>query len=82
MHEAGLEAPTIILSNPPKWAVELYKTDKEKFFTAYQDYVEQVKDSLAQTGGEKNSLVEALFRPVRKSSYYYPSCRCRAHVSY
>ncbi|OGF28901.1 hypothetical protein A2477_02480 [Candidatus Falkowbacteria bacterium RIFOXYC2_FULL_47_12] len=72
MHEAGLEAPTIILSNPPKWAVELYKTDKEKFFTAYQDYVEQVKDSLAQTGGEKISRVQILnelnnkvYTPVR-----------------
>lgn len=60
MQEVGLEEPTIILSNPPKWAVELYKTDKEKFFDAYRQYAEQVRDSLAQSGGRKISKIQIL----------------------
>jgi hypothetical protein len=60
MAEVGLEPPTIILSNPPKWAVELYKTDKEKFYIEYRKYTEAVKERLAAAGGEKVSRVQIL----------------------
>ncbi|MFA6254162.1 MAG: hypothetical protein WC640_02860 [Candidatus Paceibacterota bacterium] len=61
MAEAGLSAPTIILSNPPAWAVELYKSDKEQFFLAYQRYVDQVKDCLLKLPtGEKISRIQIL----------------------
>ncbi len=60
MQEVGLEAPTIILSNPPKWAVELYKTDKGKFYEEFRKYAEQVRNSLAQAGGEKISKIQIL----------------------
>ncbi len=46
MKKAGLEPPAIILSNPPRWAVRLYKKDKEKFFTAYKKYIEEVRKYL------------------------------------
>ncbi len=71
MQETGLKAPTVILSNPPKWAVELYKEDKEKFFQSYEVYAEQVKNRLEQSGGEKintiqilNELNNKVFTPV------------------
>ena len=60
MQEVGLEEPTIILSNPPAWAVELYKIDKEKFFDAYRAYAEQVRDAVAQTEGPKIKRVQVL----------------------
>lgn len=47
MKEAGLKEPTIILSNPPKWAVDLCKKDKEAFFVAFRKYAERVRDALA-----------------------------------
>jgi len=60
MHEVGLNAPTIILSNPPKWAVELYKKDKEGFYRSFEAYVSQVRDELAASAGEKVSTVQVL----------------------
>ena len=45
MEEVGLDAPTIILSNPPKWAVELYRKDKEKFFEEYRKIKQQNRNS-------------------------------------
>jgi len=60
MAEVGLDAPTIILSNPPKWAVELYKKDKEQFFDEFRKYAEEVKAYLVQSGGEKIGRVQIL----------------------
>src|SRR6266481_3110000 len=60
MAEAGLKEPTIILSNPPAWAVELYKTDKEKFYDEYKKYVGEVKKRLEETEGPKVSKVQIL----------------------
>lgn len=60
MDETGLEAPTVILSNPPEWAKKLYKESKEEFFTAFRQYAEQVKGRLAQTAGEKVATVQVL----------------------
>jgi hypothetical protein len=71
MAEAGLKAPTIILSDLPEWARELYKTNKESFFDAYRNYAETVKQHLAGTPGEKvgrvqvlNELNNSVFTPV------------------
>lgn len=60
MHTVGLQEPTIILSNPPEWAKDLYRIDKEKFFQAFRDYAEQVRDSLSQSTGEKVSVIQIL----------------------
>jgi hypothetical protein len=60
MREVGLKESTIILSNPPKWAKELYESDKEKFFQAYQEYVGRVKDGLASSGGETVTTIQVL----------------------
>ncbi|MCX6713883.1 MAG: hypothetical protein NTV48_02145, partial [Candidatus Vogelbacteria bacterium] len=63
MAEEGLEAPTIILSSVPDWAIDLYKKDKEGFFVAYREYAEQVKNSLTQVSdqaGVKISRVQVL----------------------
>lgn len=60
MAEVGLEKPTIILSDIPAWAKELYKNDKEKFFTAYREYVSTVKRGLEAAGGEKVVTVQVL----------------------
>ncbi len=48
MEEAGLEPPTLVLSNPPEWAAKLYRNDKEKFFKAYEEYVRSVGETLGQ----------------------------------
>jgi hypothetical protein len=60
MREVGLQEPTIILSNPPKWAKELYESDKEKFFQAYQGYVSRVRDGIERSGGEKITTIQVL----------------------
>lgn len=60
MEEVGLNEPTIILSNPPRWAVELYKTDKEKFFGEWRDYVEKVRQRLESNPEKKVSTVQIL----------------------
>jgi hypothetical protein len=60
MHEAGLKEPTIILSNPPEWAKQLYKEDPEKFFGEYAKYVAEVKKGLEASGGEKVTTVQVL----------------------
>lgn len=72
MEEVGLREPTIILSNPPEWAVKLYNEDKEKFFSAYRAYVEEVKNSLSRAQGEKifkiqilNELNNTIYTPVK-----------------
>ncbi len=57
MKEVGLEQPTVILSNIPGWALELYKEDKEKFFEEYQKYVERVKDRLVKTSEKTGELI-------------------------
>lgn len=59
--ESGLEEPIIILSNPPKWAVEIYKQgEKEEFFEFFKEYVEEVKEALKQAGGKKITTVQIL----------------------
>ncbi len=60
MEEVGLHSPTIILSNPPAWAKELYKSNKEGFFQAYRQYAERVRERLVQLGGEKISKIQVL----------------------
>ena len=60
MQEAGLKEPTVILSNPPEWAKKLYQEDKEKFFQAYENYAEQVRNKLEQSGGEKVKIIQIL----------------------
>jgi hypothetical protein len=60
MAETGLKEPTIILSDIPEWAKDLYKKDKEKFFEEYAKYVAEVKRSLDASGGEKISTVQIL----------------------
>lgn len=60
MEEVGMKEPTIILSDLPDWAKELYRNDKEKFFDAYKSYVEQVRDVLQKSGGKKVSTVQIL----------------------
>lgn len=72
MEEVGLEEPTIILSNPPKWAIELYKTDKERFYDEYRKYVEEVRDTLLESGSDRkietiqilNELNNKVYTPV------------------
>lgn len=58
MHETGLESPTIVLSSIPDWALELYKTDKEKFFAEYKVYLEHVKKNLVEASEKTGTLVE------------------------
>lgn len=60
MKKAGLEEPTIILSDLPSWAIELYKKDKEKFFEAFRQYAEKVRDSLPQDDESKISRIQIL----------------------
>lgn len=60
MEDVGLQEPTMILSDIPGWALELYKTDKEKFFEAFHGYVVQVKNQLESVGGKKVSRMQIL----------------------
>ena len=57
MNDAGLEPPTVILSNIPKWALDLYKEDKEKFFDEFRTYVEKVKENLVKASEKTGALV-------------------------
>lgn len=50
MAEAGLEPPIIVMSNPPEWAADLYKRDKEAFFVEYERYIETLASALERTG--------------------------------
>jgi hypothetical protein len=52
MQEAGMDEPTLIISSPPDWAMGLYKTDREAFFAAFQNYVEGVSGILEQSGAK------------------------------
>lgn len=60
MAEVGMSEPTIILSDIPDWAKELYKNDKEKFFDAFKNYTGQVKERLASSEGKKISRIQIL----------------------
>ncbi len=60
MKEVGLEAPTIILSNPPEWAVKLYATDKEKFFDAFGEYARSVAETLEKSDAKRVERVQIL----------------------
>lgn len=54
MEGAGLEAPTIILSNPSAEMIKLNKEDKSKFFSAWREYANQVKDMLVSGRRQKS----------------------------
>ncbi|MDD4900594.1 MAG: hypothetical protein PHS62_00570 [Patescibacteria group bacterium] len=59
--EVGLKAPIIILSNPPAWAIKLYKEGKkDEFFQAFKSYAETVKQALDQAGGKKITTIQIL----------------------
>ncbi len=49
MKQEGLD-PLIILSNPPKWAKDLYKENPGEFVDSYKNYVSKVKDAAGETG--------------------------------
>ena len=60
MERVGLEPPTIILSNVPDWAKELYQNNKQAFFKAYAEYVRAVKSRLESSGGKKIEKIQIL----------------------
>lgn len=60
MKEAKLNPPTIVLSNIPDWALELYKKDKEEFFDAYRQYIEKIKDRLMRASSQTGELVSRI----------------------
>lgn len=61
MDEVGLGAPIVILSTPPKWAMDLYQQDKsELFFAAYRRYAEAAAIALRQAGGKRVRTVQIL----------------------
>ncbi|MBI4779016.1 hypothetical protein HY797_01010 [Candidatus Falkowbacteria bacterium] len=58
---AGLKEPIIILSNPPEWAIKLYKEGKkEEFYDEFRKYAEEVKNGLEQAGGKKVTTIQIL----------------------
>lgn len=69
MKAAGLDEPTIILSNIPTWAQDLYKQNKEEFFDAWRSYVRAVCASLEGHEG-KVSRIQVLNE--LNISYYTP----------
>lgn len=52
--EAGMDNG-IVLSHPPKWALELAKKDPQEFIAAFTEFVDVALDALAGDG--KNSVV-------------------------
>jgi hypothetical protein len=60
MKEVGLQEPTVALSSIPEWAKQLYKTDKNKFFDAYGQYLGTVKTGLKSVEGSKIQTVQVL----------------------
>ena len=60
MEKSGLNPPTIIFSNPPRWAIEFYKKDRIKFFEAYERYIEEVKKYLEADPGYKIGKIQIL----------------------
>src|ERR1700733_8599655 len=58
MKDAGLEAPTVVLSSIPEWALKLYKEKKPSFFEGYRKYVRHVQESLSAASGKTGQLVE------------------------
>ena len=61
--DRGIE-PMIIISNAPQWAVDLYLSDAESFWTEYQDYAQRVVDLVGdrvshyQVWNEANHLID------------------------
>ncbi|HSW88777.1 MAG TPA: hypothetical protein VLG12_06470 [Candidatus Saccharimonadales bacterium] len=76
MQDVGLEAPTIILlSSPPKWAVDMYKrgdeAGREQFYSAYRKYAVEVKRVMDEGRGEPikqiqimNELNNTIYTPI------------------
>ena len=60
MKEVGLNEPTVVLSSIPDWAKKLYKEDKNKFFDAYGQYLQQVKTGLQSVEGSRVSTFQVL----------------------
>jgi len=57
MKEEGLTPPTLVISNPPAWAQELYNSGKkEAYLEAYQAYLDDVAKVIELSGGESYSL--------------------------
>jgi hypothetical protein len=68
MKETGLDEPTIILSNPPEWAVKLYREDREKFFEEYRHYAEEVRNSLGKSSEGRVSRIQ-IFNELNNKIY-------------
>src|SRR6185437_4172113 len=61
MDQVGLQAPTVILSTPPRWAMQLYKAgQRQAFIAAYRNYAERVVAALQQAGGRPIRIVQIL----------------------
>lgn len=63
MDDAGLESTTLVFSNIPQWALDLYQKDKPLFFESYRNYVEKVKEYLIiarEKTGKSVSMVQVL----------------------
>ena len=64
----GMKPPTLVISNPPRWAQELYKTDKEKYFEAYQNYLNSVAELIQRSGTKAYSA--QLFNEINNATLY------------
>lgn len=58
--ETGLEAPTVVLSNPSGEMIKLYNKDKEQFYSKFKEYANEVKEMLNQAGGQKVNRIQIL----------------------
>ncbi len=59
--QAGLDAPTVILSSPPKWASDLYKSGKKsEFESSFRTYAQTVKAALDEAGGERVTKIQIM----------------------
>ncbi|MCL4416966.1 MAG: hypothetical protein M1365_09765, partial [Actinobacteria bacterium] len=56
MHEVGLKEPTIILSSLPSWAKELYRTNKEEFFTKFGEFATNIRNAICLVGGKPETV--------------------------
>jgi hypothetical protein len=56
MKEVGLKPPTLVLSSPPGWVMEMYKNDKEKFFENYEKYISSLSQTVKENDLELDSV--------------------------
>jgi hypothetical protein len=64
----GMKPPTLVISNPPDWAVKLYETDKEKYFEAYEEYLVSVAELIEGSGAKIYSA--QLFNEINNATLY------------